>query len=240
MEPEGKIWVALDTQKDEALEIARKLANSPAVGGFKVNRLIDQEVFRKDGEVRLFEELARYKKSIWADTKFIDIPRTIRGRIEPYVLSECVHYITVMAKGGIQMMREAAEAAGATISVIAVTELTSLDEENIHLLSGQPAKASVIGLAGLAVLAGVGCLVCSGQELSVLKEQPELRSLQMFVPAIRPEWSQVDTPDQKRVMTPVEALRLGAEMVIIGSPIVRAEDPVEAVMKTADEIEKAH
>ncbi len=236
METQGRIWVALDTQKEKALEIAERVAKLTAVGGFKVNRLIDQEVFRRDGEKRLFRELAQYKKPIWADTKFIDIPRTVAARTEPYVLSGMVQYITVMAKGGIPMMRDAVKAAGQAIDVIAVTELTSLTEEEVHLLSGLPSKASVINLARSAVLAGVKYLVCSGQELPVLKKHPELEPLRMFVPAIRPEWSQVDTPDQKRVMTPVEALRLGAKMVVIGSPIVKAENPVDAVKKTAEEI----
>jgi len=241
METKGKIWVALDTEKDKALEMAKALgeAKLPVIAGSKANRLIDQEVFRKDGEVKLFEKLSEYGIPLWADLKLNDVPRTVAGRIEPYVQSGLVAYITVMAKGGVDMMIAAVKAGGAKTQIIAVTELTSLTEEEIHLLSGQPAKASVINLARSAVLAGVKYLVCSGQELTVIRKRPELNALKIFVPAVAPDWAPKPPSDQKRTMSVVEALKGGAEAVVIGSLFAESEDPVEVAIKTAEEIAAA-
>ena len=247
MDSTGRIWVALDCAKDKALSIADKIGNHSAVLGFKVNRLIDQESFRRDGEPRLFEELTKHGKAIWADIKAIDIPETVAGRIAPYAESGLVQFVTVMAKGEIEMMMAAVKAGLGPVvsdeiievktSIIAVTELTSLSEEQVHLGSGQPAKASVIQLARNAVLAGVVYLVCSGQELEVLAKRPELRGLKKFVPAITPVWSAGPGYDQKRVVTPELALKKGADALVIGRAIINADDPLEAVEKTAAEIE---
>jgi len=238
MDSTGKIWVALDTDKQKALEIATKVASHPAVFGFKVNRLLDQEVFRKDGEPKLFDELARHQKPVWADAKFHDIPRTVEGRLEPYISSGLVHFITVMAKGEINMMADAVKAAGDKAKIIAVTELTSLTEEQVHLGSGHPSKASVINLARISVLAGVRHLVCSSLELKPLGEYWELEVLKKFIPAIKPAWKLGADDDQKRIGTPAFALSNGADKLVIGSAIVKDDDPLGAVEKTAEEIEK--
>lgn len=238
MDATGKIWVALDCDKSRALDIADTLADHPAVLGYKVNRLVDQEVFRQDGEAHLFGELSSHEKGILLDLKFHDIPRTVVARMEPYLPSGAV-YCTVMAEGGIEMMMEAKKAGGEILKPVAVTKLTSLTEEQIHLSTGHPAKAAVIQLANWAVLAKLEYLVCSGNELQVLTQCPWLADLKYFIPAIRPEWYQKRTPDQKRVMTPVMALKLGATAVIIGSPIVKEDNPLEALEKTVAEIEAA-
>ncbi len=134
-------------------------------------------------------------------------------------------------------MMAAVKAHEAKARIIAVTELTSLSEEEVHLMSGQPAKASVINLARNAVLAGVRHLVCSGQELEVLAKRPELSCLDKFIPAISPVWSLGAGADQKRTATPEFALKNGATALIIGRAIVLAENPLEAVERTAAEIE---
>lgn len=237
MDVTGRIWVALDTDKKTALRVAKAVAGHPAIWGFKVNRLVDEEVFRQDGEPKLFEALAALKRLIWVDIKAHDVPRTVAGRIEPYVNSGMVNCISVHAKGEIEMMMAAVEACQEKAMIVAITELTSSSEEQVHLGSGHPAKASVINLARNAVLAGVPYLVCSTQELEVIKKRPELVSLRMFVPGITPVWKEAPPPDQKRVGTPEAALLAGAEKLVIGSAIVKADDPLEAVEKTAAEIE---
>lgn len=245
MDTEGKIWIALDTDKAKALRIAEELGSSPAVYGFKVNRLMDAEIYRPKGEPRLLEELAQYKKKLWADMKIIDIPETVKGRVEAHAKSNLVGFLTVMARGGIPMMIAAIEAGKSEIStteIIAVTELTSLDEEEIHLASGHPAKASVIFLAQQAVLAKITYLVCSGLEMTVIRKRPELQSLELFVPAVRPIWYQektADQKDQKRTTTPIEVLKLGPSKIIIGRPIVNDADPKTALERTIAEIEAA-
>ena len=241
MNSKGKIWVALDTDKSKALKIARAVFHHPAVYGFKLNRLVDQEVFRRDGEPRLFAELGELGKSQWVDIKAHDVERTVAGRIEPYVASGLVNFITVHAKGEVDMMMAAVKAGeginGLRAWIIAVTELTSLSEEQVHLGSGHPAKASVIYLARNAVLSGVKYLVCSANELEVLAKRRELILLEKFVPGITPVWKKTPPPDQKRIGTPEAALVAGASKLVIGSAIIDADDPLEAVEKTAAEIE---
>ena len=233
----GKIWAALDTNKKRALEIAKMIAPHPSIFGFKINRLVDQEAFRKDGEPRLFEELAQYGKPIWVDLKFFDIPRTVVGRLEPYISSGMVQFVTVMAKGEVDMMSDGVNACGDNASIIAVTELTSFSEELVHLGSGHPSKATVISLARIVVLSGVKYLVCSSKELPVLNERRELTGLRKFVPGITPAWKLTgDEVDQKRTGTPGFALSNGADKIVIGGAIVNADDPLDAVEKTAQEI----
>lgn len=240
MDPTGKIWVALDTDKKKGLEVAGIIGGHPAIYGFKLHQIVDQEVFRKDGEPKLFDELSKYNKFIWVDFKFQDIPRTVVGRIEPYVSSGMVNFVTVMAKGEVDMMWDARELVNSICSnahVIAVTELTSLSEELIHLGSGHPAKASVINLARNSVLAGLKHLVCSSKELPVLNKRIELAVLKKFIPAITPAYKLgKDEFDQKRTGTPEFALSNGADKLVISSAIINADDPLGAVEKIAQEI----
>jgi len=240
METKGKLWVALDTDRVKSLEIVRKIgpAKLPVVRGVKLNRSLDQEVFRLDGEPRLLFEIADMGMLTWADIKAHDVPRTVAGRIEPYVQSGFVQYLTVMAKGGIDMMMEAVKAGGEQLNIIAVTELTSLSEEEIHLGSGQPAKASVINLARWVVLAKVQYFVCSGQELPVIRKRPELKGLKPFVPGVNPSFASAGS-DQARTMTIVEALKQGADAVVVGGAIVSAPDPIDVIKRIAEEIEAA-
>jgi orotidine-5'-phosphate decarboxylase len=231
----------LDTKKEKALKIAEKVAEHPAVFGFKVNRSIDQEVFRKDGEVALFDFLSGFDKKIWGDLKFHDVPRTVVGRLEPYIESGKVQYITVIAKGEIDMMMDAIIAASDRVFIIPVTELTSLTEEQVHLGSGHPAKASVINLARWAVLAKAKHLVCSSQELEVIGKRRELAELELFIPGITPAWKSNSPSDQSRIGTPAFVLSKkrgpNKKKLVIGSAIVEAADPWEAVERTAEEIE---
>lgn len=240
MDSTNKIWVGLDTNKGRALAIASAIAEHPAVKGFKINRLVDQEVFRKSNsnEPALFDRLHELGKPIWVDLKFHDIPETVKGRVEPYVTSGMVQYLTVMAKGGLDMMKAAIDTAGNYTHIIAVTELTSLIEEEVHLGSGQPTKASVLQLARNAVLTGLKHLVCSGLELEVLANRFELQCLEKFVPAISPVWSLTGAgKDQKRTAIPEFVLKNGGTAMVIARAIVNADDPLEAVKKTAAEIE---
>lgn len=241
MDSKGSIWVALDTDKPKALEIAKIVAPHPAIYGFKANRLIDQEVFRKDGEPALFDVLGDLGKHNWADVKIIDVPRTVVGRLMPYIESGKVQYVTIMAKGEVDMMMDAVKAVGDKASIIAVTELTSLTEEQIHLGSGHPSKASVINLARCVVLAGARHLVCSAKELEALAKRRELSNLIKFVPGITPAWKSNAPPDQNRVGTPAFVYSIVKDIskvkLVIGSAIIEAKDPWDAVQKTAEEIE---
>lgn len=235
MDSTGKIWVALDCEKSRALAIARAVGDHPAVLGFKLNRLIDAENFRKVGEPWLFKAMTEYGKDLWADMKLHDIPETVFGRTEAYAQSGYFRYLTVMAKGGKKMMAAALEAAGDKLNIIAVTELTSLSPEEALDLSGREVKDSVDHLAALAYDAGVRHLVCSGKEL--VNQSDCMINMRKFIPAISPVWTLGDQADQKRTSTPEFALKNGAEALVTGRAIVKDEDPLEAVKKTAAEIE---
>lgn len=245
MNPKGKLWVALDTDKAKSLELVRKIgpAQLPVVRGVKLNRSLDQDVFRKDGEPHLLQEIASHGLNAWADIKAHDVSRTVAARVAVYADSGLVQWVTVMAAGEVDMMAEAVAAGGNKINIIAVTELTSLTEEQVHLGSGHPAKASVINKARLAVLAGVQYLVCSGQELKVILQRRELTgktglpALELFVPGVNPSFVSPG-PDQQRTMTIVDALKQGANAVVVGSAVVDALDPVDAIKRIAGEIEE--
>lgn len=237
MNSEGKIWAALDCEKTRALEIAKAVGDHPAVLGFKLNRLIDAENFRKVGELWLFRALTEFGKDLWADMKLHDIPETVAGRTEAYAQSGYFRYLTVMAKGGGRMMEAAVQAAGGKLNIIAVTELTSLSPEEALDLSGRKVEDSVCHLADLAFDAGVRHLVSSGKELAALNADSKLVELRKFIPAISPVWTLGDQADQKRTSTPEFALKNGAEALVIGRAIVKADDPLDAVKKTAAEIE---
>jgi orotidine-5'-phosphate decarboxylase len=118
--------------------------------------------------------------------------------------------------------------------VLAVTVLTSLEENNAHLIFGGPSKAKVLQFARDAKLAGCNGIVCSPQELKLLGKQAELVSLLKVIPGIRSNDSPPD--DQRRTMTAAEAVRAGADYLVIGRPITAAPDPVEAAKKFAAEI----
>lgn len=236
MDAKGKIWVALDCLVEKGLEVAKAVAGHPAVFGFKLNRTGDQVMYRKDGEPHVLEVLAGYGKPVWLDFKLHDVPHTVVGRMQPHVDSGWVQYITVMAKGEVDMMTAAVKAGGNNTSVIAVTELTSNTEEQVHLGSGHPAKASVIHLARNAVLSGVRHLVCSAQELPVIVKRTELKFLTPFVPGIKV--GQTTGEGQARIGTPTAVLMACPKAVcVIGSGIIKADDPLVAVQKVATEIE---
>lgn len=219
--------------KVRALEIAEKFSGK--VWGVKINDLIDQELFRKEDEISLIEKLTKICP-FFADPKLHDIPNTVANRTKAYAKGGA-YFITVMASGGIEMMRAAVENRGDS-KILAVTVLTSLSEEEAHLTYGEPSKAKVLLFAQWAKLAGVDGIVCSAKELEILSKHPELEGLIKVTPGIRPDWYK-EADDQKRTMTAGEAIKLGADYLVIGRPLLRAADPMEAVEKTLAEIEEA-
>ncbi len=118
--------------------------------------------------------------------------------------------------------------------VLAVTVLTSTDEHDAFGIFGAPCKAKVLAFARDAKLAGCDGVVCSPLELLVLNEHPELEGLWKVTPSIRSPDDAVD--DQRRTMSPREAISCGADELVIGRPITGAPSPVEAALKIAEEI----
>jgi orotidine-5'-phosphate decarboxylase len=166
---------------------------------------------------------------LFLDLKLHDIPNTVAGaaksvaRLKP-------KFLTVHASGGADMVRAAVEAAP-DVTIAAVTVLTSLGDDNLRQIGlAGPSRDAVRRLAALAVGAGAGALVCSPQEVAAVRAEvgPDVV---LITPGVRPAGS--DAQDQARVATPEEALRNGADLLVIGRPITGAKDPGAAAAAIA-------
>ncbi len=219
------IIVALDVPDlDEAEALARSLAGE--VGWFKVGL----ELFGAHGPDAV-RRIAPYGR-IFLDMKLHDIPTTV-GRASRTLGRLGVALLTVHTAGGTAMLRAAVDglAAGADDvggdvgRVLGVTVLTSMSDDDLDSVSAPPATQQVPHLARLAVAAGVPGLVCAPRDLTSVREAVGSDTL-LVVPGVRPAGSDVD--DHARAATPREALADGADLLVIGRPITRAEDPVAA------------
>ncbi|GAB4127818.1 MAG: orotidine-5'-phosphate decarboxylase [Rhodothalassiaceae bacterium] len=222
------LFLALDSgDLESALSLARKVA--PHVGGYKIGL----EMFCTAGPAGI-EPIAEIGLPIFIDLKFHDIPNTVAGavrsvmRLKPAIL-------TVHCSGGLEMLRAAAETVANEAErqdmdapwLVGVTVLTSLDAGDLDALGIEGSTHKVVArLARLAEKAGLDGIVCAPHEISTARSTIG-SDLKLIVPGIRPKGS--DTGDQKRVMTPREAVSLGADILVIGRPISRADDPVMAV-----------
>lgn len=174
-------------------------------------------------------------KNVFLDLKFHDIPNTVHQAILSAAAAGA-RMTNVHASGGPSMLQAAARAAEqAGILAIAVTVLTSLDEEELQTvgIEGGPAE-HVRRLACLARNSGLDGVVCSAHEIHLIRSVcgPDF---QLVVPGIRPAGSQSN--DQKRVMTPADAAAAGANYIVVGRPVTQAADPGEAAQRIQDEID---
>ena len=181
----------------------------------------------------LVKDLHARGARVWIDYKLHDIPNTVRLRAQA-LADAGADIITVHASGGIEMMQAALESG---IEVYAITVLTSLSEEETHLLHGQPSKAAVLNLARQAKMAGVHGVVCSPKEVGILSKRPELQGLKFITPGIRSAGQNAD--DQKRVDTPAAALKAGAHRLVIGRQITQSQDMGTALAELEVEIATA-
>jgi orotidine-5'-phosphate decarboxylase len=198
---------------------------------------IGKELFTRGGPA-LVDKLVTRGFDVFLDLKFHDIPNTV-ARACAAAADLGVWMMNVHALGGRKMM-EAARTALSTQRkppvLLAVTILTSLDEQDISEvgLAGTVAQ-NVVRLAGLARQAGMDGVVCSPRELACVRESSG-EQFCLVTPGIRPHDAASD--DQKRTMTPIEALRAGADYLVIGRPITAAADPVQALRALQSEIEQ--
>ena len=213
------IFVALDTPDlDRALELSRAIRGD--AGGVKLGL----EFFSAQGPdgVRRVRDLGL---SIFLDLKLHDIPNTVAKAVETLTSLEPA-IMTVHAGGGHEMLSAAKEAAHPATKLVAVTVLTSLDARDLADLGVDRSPADQVQrLARVARDAGVDGIVCSGAEV----RQASMAWAGGFfvVPGIRPVGA--DVADQKRVVTPAQALRDGASVLVIGRPITGASDPAQAI-----------
>lgn len=232
--PAEKIIIALDVKnRTEALELARRL---PRAVVFKVGL----ELFTAEGPA-LLRDLAALGKQLFLDLKLHDIPNTVAQAVKSGA-RHGVRLMTLHASGGSEMMARAAEAAAGAASgegiprplLLGVTVLTSLADADLAALGlAGNARDQVVRLARLAEGAGLDGVVSSAKEIEAVRAVTG-RGFQVVTPGIRPAWAAAD--DQKRIMTPAEAVRLGADRLVIGRPVTKADDPQGAFDRILEEI----
>jgi orotidine-5'-phosphate decarboxylase len=185
------------------------------------------------------ETLRERGYSVFLDLKLHDIPNTVASAIRS-VAPLGAQLLTIHATGGPAMLAAAAEAAAALPSppkLLAVTVLTSMDQQQLLStgISESPA-AHAIRLAKMAEAAGIHGFVCSPEEAASLRAMLPLATL--VTPGIRPVGASVG--DQKRIATPAAALAAGANYLVVGRPITQAENPPEAAQAILDEMAAPH
>jgi len=217
----------------DELSLAQCLDLASKIGG-RVHAIKIHNVFDAQGPTVVEQLHHAGAERVWVDAKLHDIPNTVRLRAEA-IADSGAEIITVHASGEIEMMKAAVKAF--PFEVYAITVLTSLNEEQAHLLHGQPTKAGALYLARLAKLAGVDGIVCSPKEVGILAKRPELKGLKFIVPGVRSAGK--DVGDQQRVDTPGNAVRAGATYLVVGRQITQAEDPVAALDALEAELEEA-
>ena len=222
------IIVALDfpTEK-EALTLVDQL--DPSRCRLKVGK----ELFTRSGP-NFVKNLVNKNYDVFLDLKFHDIPNTVARACQAGA-DLGVWMINVHAMGGRKMLDAAREALpSSNTKLIAVTVLTSMGEEDLKEigLSNSPAQ-QVKQLAALTNDCGLDGVVCSPQEITLLREDFD-KSFELVTPGIRPEWSV--TGDQKRIMTPAQAVEAGSNYLVIGRPITQADHPMQALEKIEKEL----
>jgi len=226
---ENRIIVPLDFPTlAEAAGMARRLAGH--VAAVKIGK----QLFTAEGPaaIKAMHDLG-YR--VFLDLKYHDIPNTVASAVEA-AKAHGVWLLNVHASGGPSMMRAAAAAAAGPGRplVIGVTVLTSLSEEEYRATTGtsRSLEAQVSHLAREAQTAGLDGVVASPQEIRAVRGACGPAFL-IVTPGVRPADAALN--DQRRVMTPGEAVRAGADYLVIGRPITAAPDPVEAVRRIAEE-----
>ena len=217
------IFVAIDTP---VLERARFLGEQvrPNAGGVKLGL----EFFSSNGPAGVISILD-LGLPVFLDLKLHDIPNTVAKAVEALRTLEPA-VLTVHAAGGRAMLKATKVAAGPSTKVVAVTVLTSLDGGDLRSIGVQSEpREQVERLAGLARSAGLDGIVCSGAEVVAAKAAwPDGF---FVVPGVRPAGA--DVSDQKRVVTPRQALDDGASILVVGRPITGADDPAAAIRDIA-------
>lgn len=225
-----KIIIALDyPQAAPALELASRL--DPALCRLKVGK----ELFTAAGP-QLLEQIMQRGFEVFLDLKYHDIPNTVAQACKAASMMG-VWMLNVHALGGRKMMEAAREAMAQTVKppkLIAVTVLTSMAQEDLQEIgiAHSPAEM-VLRLARLARDSGLDGVVCSAQEAALLRRECG-QEFCLVTPGIRPADAAAD--DQSRIMTPRAAMENGASYLVIGRPVTRAPDPLEALEKISEQI----
>ncbi len=242
-----RILVAIDSSD---IAISKKLSNKlqGIVGGIKLGL----EFFNANGHDGVRQVIhddignvprgkACYNQPLFLDLKFHDIPNTVAAAVRS-VMPLNPKIINVHISGGIAMMKAALAAANfaaetlgvARPMVIGVSVLTSMDDDDLRAV-GQIGTTTeqVVRLANLAQEAGLDGIVCSAREIAAIRQACG-NEFKLIVPGIRPHGSDIN--DQKRIMTPSEAVNAGADYLVIGRPITKSNNPINAVKVIINEL----
>jgi len=233
----SKIIIALDVKNKE--EARKVLESLPEARVFKVGL----ELFTAEGP-GMIDLVKSFGKEIFLDLKLHDIPNTVAGAVRAAV-KHGVSMLTLHTSGGREMMKKAVETARETAEkenkplplLLGVTVLTSLKDDDLKEIGfSASTREQVLRLARLATEAGIEGLVCSPQEIDLLRAELG-QGIKIITPGIRPAWAEAQ--DQKRIMTPAEAVQKGADFLVIGRPITQAQQPAEAFSRVVTELESA-
>ena len=240
--PRSSLVVALDFDSlSSALKFAKQIAD--LVGMFKIGN----QLFTAAGPAAV-KEIAALGAGVFLDLKYHDIPNTVAGAVLSAASMPGVQLLNVHALGGKAMMEAAAQAISAGVPMgadrprlLAVTILTSMNQKAMKEagIGGAP-KMRVVKLAQLAKKAGVDGVVASIQEAKAIRKACGPDFL-IATPGVRPKDSAVEpkSDDQARKATPTEAIRAGADFLLVGRPILAALDPRAAAQSIVDEIAAA-
>lgn len=232
-----RLILALDVDSEqEALGLVAELKDS--VGMFKVGL----HLFTACGP-DIVRKIIGGGGRVFLDLKYHDIPNTV-ARAAAQAVKLGVSIFNLHALGGLEMMKAAVVSARETADkqnlpmplVLGVTILTSMDEKSLRreLKITRSLQREVCHLARLAQRAGMHGVVASPQEIKMLRRAIH-GDFAILTPGVRPDWAGMD--DQKRTMTPAEAVAAGADYIVIGRPVLKANDRREAVKKIIEEIE---
>ncbi len=231
-----KIIIALDVpNREQAFELVKQL--NGLVGAYKIG----MQLYNSEGP-DIVRDIQLLGGKVFVDLKFHDIPNTVAQTSRVMARRQAYMY-TMHAGGGSKMLQAAQEALvdeAAKLGVpqplsLGVTVLTSISQEDFEEEMGvqRPIVEHVVHLAKIAKAAGLSGVVCSPKEIGPIRQACGEDFL-IVTPGVRPLWAAAD--DQKRVMTPGEAIGAGASYLVIGRPITKAQDPAAAAMKIAQEM----
>ena len=232
MPPREQLIVALDVSSTaQAQKIVSSLGD--AVSLYKVG----MQLYTAEGP-SIVRELVASGRRVFLDLKYHDIPNTVAAAVrEAGKLG--VSLLTVHGSGGSKMLRAAAEAAresNPAMKIVAVTVLTSMDQDDLNEIMHGNLGEQVVYLAGLALRAGCHGVVSSAREVRAMRERLGNEFL-VVTPGVRPAGAAHD--DQARVVTPTEAIAAGSTHLVVGRPITGALNPAQEAEKIIREIDQA-
>lgn len=214
--PHQRIIFALDVStRSEAYKWCDLLSDK--IGMVKIGL----ELFTSFGP-DIFDAATGFNLNIMLDLKLHDIPNTVQRTVARLLLTNGIKLITVHASGGSEMITS--HSVEWSPRIAAVTVLTSLDEEECKRIYGASPSLTALNMALRAYTAGARAFVCSGHEVKTLRDS--LPEVTIIVPGVRPIHS--DAHDQKRIVTPQEAVADGADFLVVGRYISQADNPIEA------------